>query len=75
MIALFDFEKGEILEDIIWTYLRTENRQMNRVGECQDELRQANPLFLVIPPTQARPRYNRRAQPLRVITQLESDST
>ena len=46
-----------------------------RVGKCRDELRQVNPLFLFILPKQARPRYNRRAQPLQVVTHPESDST
>ena len=69
VIAGFDFEKREIPRDIIWTHPPTGSRWRNCVGKCQDEPRPVNPLFLFIPPKQARPRYNRRAQPLQVKTQ------
>ena len=49
VIAGFDFEKREIHRDIIWTHPRTGSRWRNRVGKCQDELRQVNPLSFFIP--------------------------
>ena len=53
------FEKREIPRDIIWTYPRIESSWRNRVGIYRDELRQANPLSLSIPPKQARLSSNR----------------
>ena len=70
-----DFEKREIPRDSIWTHPRTGSRWRNRAGKYQDELRQVNPLSRFFLPKQARPKYNRRAQPLQVVTHPESDST
>ena len=49
VIAEFDFEKKEILHP------RTGSRWRNRVGKRQNEPKPVNPLFLFIPPKQARP--------------------
>ena len=59
VIAGFDCEKREIHRDTIWTHPRTGSRWWNRVGKRQDEPRPVNPLFLFIPPKQARPSSNR----------------
>ena len=40
--------------DIIWSHPRTGGRRRNRVGKYRDELRQVNPLSLLILPKQAR---------------------
>ena len=56
VIAGFHFEKREpIPRDTIWTHPRTGSGWWNRVGKRQDEPRPVNPLFLFIPPKQARP--------------------
>ena len=55
VIAGFDCEKREIHRDTIWTHPRTGSRWWNRVGKRQDEPRPVNPLFIFIPPKQARP--------------------
>ena len=59
MIAGFDFEKREPIHRDPWTLTRTRRRWWNCVGKYQDELRQVNLLFLLIPPKQARPSSNR----------------
>ena len=53
--------ESEIPRDIIWTHPRTGSRWEKNAKTSRDEPRQVTPLFLFIPPKQARPSSHRCA--------------